>query len=223
MQSLGFVFSLLPFAETVKDQKERVTSLLTRHLHPFNKHPYLAAPIVGTVFHEEKKETDATESDVAAGNLKNALACPYAALGDSFFWGALKPAAAVFSMLLAWQHSLFAPLALLFLFNPTHFWVRTVGFIEGCSRGKEGVDFIRRLDLPGLTRSLRKFSLCGLAGLGAAVSRSIHLPFSGWGMNLLVSGAFLGLLILCCWGIKNGISQTRILYLMFIISCALSF
>ncbi len=223
MQNLGFAFSLLPFAETIKDQRERITSLLTRHLHPFNTHPYLAAPIAGTVYHVETKETGTMETGAAASNLKNALACPYAALGDSFFWGALKPVAAVFSALIAWQHSLFAPLAFLFLFNPSHFWVRTVGFIEGYRRGKQGVDFIRRLDLPGLTDGLRKISLCGLAGLGVVVSRSIHVPFPGWRLNLLISGAFLSLLVLCYWGIRHGISQARILYLMFIISCALSF
>jgi len=221
MQNLGFAFSVLPLARALKGNKERVAALLARHLQLFNTHPYLAAPIIGSVVYVEKNTAD--KAGPLAVNLKSALTCPYAALGDSFFWGSLKPMAAVFSVLLALHDSLLAPLALLLTFNPAHLWIRVMGFVEGYRSGKEGVEFIRRLDLPKLTGQIKWLSLLGLATMGAMVSRSIHIPFPDRPIEFFFMGVYLSLIILCYLGIKRGISQTKMLYLMFIISCGLSF
>lgn len=223
MQNLGFAFSLLPLARLLAGDKERLTTLLTRHLQLFNTHPYLSAPIIGSVVRMEEENMEVDKAGAAAVNLKNALMGPYAALGDSFFWGAMKPLAAVFSVLLALQEYLLAPLALLLLYNPVHLWVRVRGFVEGYRRGKEGIDFIRCLELPRLTGRIRWISLLGLGAIAAMVSHSIHTPSLGRPVEFLTPIAFLSLIILCYWGIRNGISQVKIIYGMFIISCILSF
>ncbi len=222
MQNLGFAFSILPLARALKGNKKRIAALLARHLQLFNTHPYLAAPIIGSVVHVEKNNADQAGGPLAV-NLKNALTCPYAALGDSFFWGSLKPMAAVFSVLLALHGSLLAPLALLLTYNPAHLWIRGMGFVEGYRCGKEGVDFIRRLELPKLTGRIKWLSLLGLATIGAMVSRSVHIPFPDRPMEFFFMGVYLFLIILSYLGIKRGISQMKMLYLVFIISCGLSF
>ena len=148
---------------------------------------------------------------------------PYAALGDSFFWGAMKPMAAVFSVLLALQEYLLAPVALLLLYNPVHLWVRVGGFVEGYRRGKEGIDFIRYLELPLLTGRIRWISLSGLGAMAAMISYSVHTPSLGRPVEFLTPVAFLSLIILCYWGMRKGISQAKILYGMFAIGCVLSF
>jgi mannose PTS system EIID component len=221
MQNLGFVFSLLPLARLLAGDKESLVAFLTRHLQLFNTHPYLSAPIVGSVAHMEEQEAD--KAGAAAANLKNALMGPYAAIGDSFFWGAMKPLAAVFSVLLALQQYLPAPLALLLLYNPVHLWVRVRGFVEGYQHGKEGIYFIRYLELPRLTGWVRWFSLAGLGAIAAMISHSNHAPLLGRWVELLTPVAFLSLIILCYWGMRNGISQVKIIYGMFVISCVLSF
>lgn len=218
MQNLGFAFSLLPLARRLAGDEVRLAALLTRHLQLFNTHPYLSAPIIGSVARMEEDNTGA-----AAVNLKNALMGPYAALGDSFFWGALKPLAAVFGVLLALQEYLLAPLALLLLYNPGHFWVRVRGFVEGYRRGKEGIDFIRYLELPWLTGRIRWLSLLGLGAIAALISHSVHTPSLGRPAEFLAPVAILSLIILCYWGIRNGISQVKIIYGMFIISFMLSY
>ena len=58
MQNLGFAFSVLPLAKNLKANKEQVTALLARHLQLFNTHPYLAAPIIGSVVHMEKNNVE---------------------------------------------------------------------------------------------------------------------------------------------------------------------
>ena len=223
MQNLGFAFSLLPLARRLAGDEERLAALLTRHLQLFNTHPYLSAPIIGSVARMEEDNMEADKTGAAAVNLKNALMGPYAALGDSFFWGALKPLAAVFGVLLALQEYLLAPLALLLIYNPGHLWVRVRGFIEGYRRGKEGIDFIRYLELPWLTGRIRWLSLSGLSAIAALVSHSIHTPSLGRPLEFLAPVAILSLIILCYWGIKNGISQVKIIYGMFIISLMLSY
>jgi PTS system mannose-specific IID component len=223
MQNLGFAFSLLPLARRLAGDEERLAALLTRHLQLFNTHPYLSAPIIGSVARMEEDNMEADKAGAAAVNLKNALMGPYAALGDSFFWGAMKPLAAVFGVLLALQGYLLAPLALLLIYNPGHLWVRVQGFIEGYRRGKEGIDFIRYLELPWLTGRIRWLSLSGLSAIAALISHYVHTPLLGRPAEFLTPVAILSLIILCYWGIRNGISQVKIIYGMFIISFMLSY
>ena len=222
MQNLGFAFSLLPLARLPGRDRQRLVALLTRHLQLFNTHPYLSAPIIGSVVRMEMDNMEADKAGAATVNLKNALMGPYAALGDPFFWGAMKPLASVFSALLALQGYLLAPLALLLLYNPVHLWVRVRGFVEGYRRGKEGIDFIRCLELPQLTGRIRWISLSGLGAIAALISYFIHTPSLGSPVEFLTPVVFLSLIILCYWGIRNGISQVKIIYGMFIISCLLS-
>jgi mannose PTS system EIID component len=223
MQNLGFAFSMLPLARQLRGDRERVSALLTRHLQLFNTHPYLSGPIIGSVARME--ETNAEKGGEAAEivSFKNALMAPYAALGDSFFWGALKPFASLLGVLFALQKSLLAPLVFLILYNPAHLWVRIGGFVAGCRRGKNGIDFISRLNLPQLTKRIRWISLSGLGCMAAALSCSVHTPSLGLPLLVLTKAVFLTLMLLCYWGIKNGISQVKMLYWMFIISCAVSF
>ena len=223
MQNLGFAFALLPLVRLWGGSKERQAALLTRHLQLFNTHPYLSAPIIGSVVRLEEDNREKDKAGVAAVNLKNALMGPYAALGDSFFWGAMKPLTAVISVLLALQGYLLAPLVWLFLYNPVHLWVRVGGFIEGYRHGKEGIDFIRHLELPQLTGRMRWISLAGLGAIGALISQSLPTASLGLLAEFITPVVFWSLIILCYWGIKNGISQVKIIYGMFIIGCALSY
>jgi len=223
MQNLGFAFSLLPLTRLLAGDRERLSMLLTRHLQLFNTHPYLSASVIGSVARMEEENLQVGQAGGAAINLKNALMGPYAALGDSFFWGAMKPLAAVFGVLLALQAYLLAPWALLLLYNPVHLWVRVGGFVEGYRRGKEGINFIRYLELPWLTGRIRWISVVGLGAMAAMISCSIHAPALGRPIEFLTPVALWSLIMLCYWGIRNGISQVKIVYGMFIISCILSF
>jgi len=221
MQNMGFAFSILPLAKRMGGKRDRIAALLTRHLQLFNTHPYLSGPIIGSVLHMEEAcaVSGNDEEGAAVANLKNALMGPYSALGDSFFWGAMKPLAAVFSVVLALQQTLLAPLAFLFLYNPPHIWIRSRGFVEGYRRGKEGIDFIRILDMPKLTGRMRWVSLAGLGCLAALAGRLILPSSLVPHIDIIVKLLYLFLILLCSWGIKRGISQVKMLYCMFIIGC----
>ncbi len=221
MQNLGLAFSLLPLARRMQGDRERIAAFLTRHLQLFNTHPYLSGPIIGSVARMEEQNLEGGDDGRSISNYKNALTGPYAALGDAFFWGALKPCAATYAVLVALVHVIVAPFACLVLFNPAHLWVRIKGFTEGYTHGREGIEFVRRLDLQRLAARVRWLSLAGLGACAAVSCRNVSFS-SGQPFILLTKGVYLALLLLCYWGIRNGISQVTMLYSMFLIGCVIS-
>ncbi len=219
---MGFAFALLPLARRWGGDRKRVAAFLTRHLQLFNTHPYLAGPIIGSVVRMEETQAGTEDSGREISSFKNAVMGPYAALGDSFFWGALKPLAAIFGVLFALLNLLLAPWAFLVLFNPAHLWVRGKGFAEGYRLGRDGIDFVRHLNLQLLTARLRWVSLAGLGAIAALLSQSIPVSFLSLPVLLVTKGIFLSFLLLCYWGLKNGISQVKMLYGMFILSSVIA-
>jgi mannose/fructose/N-acetylgalactosamine-specific phosphotransferase system component IID len=214
MQNLGFAFTMLPLIR--KYDPQRIVDSLISHLQMFNTHPYLAAAVIGSVVRLEE-DGDMVEAD----HLKKAVMGPYAAIGDSFFWGALRLFSAAGAVILAHQGFLLAPLVFLLLYSPAHLWVRGRGFFEGYRQGSHSIDFIRGLDLPGLTGRIRILSLILTGALAAVVvemaySRRDFLP------EIPVKAVALTLILLCFLGIRGGISPLKILYGMTFLCLALS-
>jgi len=215
MQSLGFAYALLPLTGRECDPRRLVESL-KRNLQMFNTHPYLTAPVIGAVARiEEEGDTAAAE------HLKKAVMGPYAALGDPFFWGALRPFSALVAVILALKGFLLAPLAFVILYDPTHAWVRGKGFIEGYRLGESSIEFIRGLNLPALTRRIRFVSLI-LVGILAAVAA--ETASHSWTSLSEIPGkaVVLVLIILCFMGVRRGVSPVGILYGATLLCVALS-
>ena len=207
MQGLGFAYAIAPLAVAKGEPGHPETSaLLDRHLQRFNTHPYLAAPIIGSIGRLEA-ENRFTETP----DLKNALMGPYAAIGDSFFWGALRPFSSIAAVCLAIMGIFLAPILFLVLYNPVHLWVRVRGFITGWRQGQNAIEFIRRLDLPEMSKRIRWCSTILLGG--AAYLASTAGPFH----DLLqpgLAGQVGGLLVVLAsyLAVRKGISPLAILY-----------
>lgn len=156
-------------------------------------------------------------------DLKNALMGPYAAIGDSFFWGALRSVSSVGAVILALSGTLLAPLFFLLVYTPAQWWVRGAGFLEGYRLRRNGIDFIRKLDLPETTGKARWLLLILTAVLAAIAVETAGrlsqplLPGIPW--NIVAALVFL----LVFLGVRRGISQVRILYGMAIICIMVSF
>jgi PTS system mannose-specific IID component len=165
MQNLGFAMAVIPVIREWNLSVKEAAGLLTRHLQMFNTHPYFTGPVLGSVVRLEEKSGGGEVSDSIM--IKQSLMGPYAAIGDTFFWGALRPFAAIVACVLAYAGYLVAPLAFLLLYTPAHLWVRLKGFIEGYKRGKQGIEFIRMMDLPRIAVRIRWISLIVLAGPAA--------------------------------------------------------
>jgi PTS system mannose-specific IID component len=210
MQNLGFAMAVIPVIREWNLSVKEAAGLLTRHLQMFNTHPYFTGPVLGSVVRLEEKSGGGEVSDSIM--IKQSLMGPYAAIGDTFFWGALRPFAAIVACVLAYAGYLVAPLAFLLLYTPSHLWVRLKGFIEGYKRGKQGIEFIRMMDLPRIAVRIRWISLIVLAGPAAFLftynNRSPFIILSDV-MMMVVAAAII---LVCLLLIKKRISQFYILY-----------
>src|SRR5205823_2428299 len=91
----GFAFAMQPaLRELYRDPAARAQAA-ERHLEFFNCHPYLAAAIVGGAVRLEEEVARGLRDPRSVSAFKSALGPPFAALGDGFFWLALRPAAAL--------------------------------------------------------------------------------------------------------------------------------
>lgn len=210
MQNIAFVFSLLPIVKKSGRNGKQIARFLTRHLSLFSTHPYLSGPVIGSVV---KLEENVRESGgcIEAANLKKALMAPYAAIGDPFFGGALRPSTAIIGVIMAIKGFILAPFVFLVLYNPLHLWVRLKGFIEGYRDGRGAVDFVRNLNLPERSRQIKWISVVLLGFLAGAVLSVPSLPYISNG-EILGRLVVLVIILLCFWMIKRGISPVLILY-----------
>jgi PTS system mannose-specific IID component len=211
MQNLGFAMAIIPLIREWRLEQKDSEKILTRHLQMFNTHPYFSAPVIGSVVRLEEEHAGKGEAlDVLA--IKQSLMASYAAIGDIFFWGALRPLASIIAVILAYMGLILAPVAFLIVYTPVHFWIRLKGFIEGYRQGKKGFEFIRYLDLPRVAVKIRWLSLMILAG------SVIWLSYDGgyWpfikACGAIIKLTALAVVLLCLILIKKGVSQVYIIY-----------
>ena len=218
MQGLGFAFSLWPllFAGKSSELNERKVFLL-RHLQMFSTNPYLVPAVIGSVARLEEEGYGDRESE----NLKKALMGPYAAIGDSFFWGALRLFCSAWSVLLAVWGSFYAPFMFLLLFSPAQIMIRVGGFIQGFRYGRDGFNYVRSLDLPRESSRLRYGALFILAIVAAALAALLEYP----GSLLPRPVCFIigsAILLISFMGARREVSAEKILYGIAILCMVLS-
>lgn len=210
MQNLGFTMAIIPIMREGESQQRDSRKMLTRHLQLFNTNPYLSASIIGSVvrLEEEHKDND-DDSDVLL--IKQSLMGSYAAIGDIFFWGALRPFAAITAVMLSYMGLLLAPVAFLLIYTPSHLWIRLKGFIEGYREGKKGFEFIRSLDLPSIAVKLRWLALVVMVCSLIWMSGWGYWPFAAT-LEIIMKLTALAFILLCLLLIKKGLSQIHIIY-----------
>ncbi len=192
MQNLGFAYAIDPALRALYPSPERREEALRRHLGFFNCHPYMAAAIVGGAIHHEERVAAGAEPGAQPLQYKQTLQGPLAALGDGFFWTALRPffgaLAAVGALVVGWP----AIVGALAVYNVIHLALRLGLFRAGYAKGDAIVADISRLGLPVAADRLRSAgaALCGVAA-AIMVVRSAALS-GGAGGALAVLAAALG-------------------------------
>jgi PTS system mannose-specific IID component len=222
MQNTGFVYSIIPLVKKLSAGRDKTIQILTTHAGFFNTHPYFASPIIASTV---RLEADAQDKDRCneAVELKKVLMSPYAAAGDPFFWGAMKPFAAVAGVILALRGIIWAPLVFLLLYNSVHLWFRTAGFIRGYRDGKGAFAFINGINFPAWTRRI-KWALIPLCALLVFRLYMVTGTEEETSATLLTGVAIIGVITACCWLIKRGVASHVILYgttLFFLVIAAL--
>jgi PTS system mannose-specific IID component len=136
MQNIGFLFVLKPFLYKIYPNENKRKEVLLRHTGFFNTHPYMANMIIAIIANMEKKiaEGNSNEKISEINVVKSAMEGPLAAIGDSFFWGTLRPLTTLISisMLILLKasdscfrtYNILVPLLFIFLYNVVHISVR---------------------------------------------------------------------------------------------------
>ena len=184
LQNIGFLFVLKPFLDRVYLNKDRRKEAMLRHIGFFNTHPYMANVIIALSANAEKETAESGKEHIPDVNfIKNAMAGPLAAIGDSFFWGTLRPVAAfisiflviLFSKVLDQDYNWIVPVVFLFLYNCIHIPVRYWILIISLKLDKETIAVISKLEFKFLGDMVR---YCGL--IIVLVSLFFYFKFFGF-------------------------------------------
>jgi mannose PTS system EIID component len=170
MQNLGFAHAITPALEELYPDPAERAKALVRHLEFFNCHPYLAAAILGGAVRLEERVAAGEATPETVSRFKRALGPPFAALGDGFFWLALRPAAALAAAATEPFLGLGCVLVFVLLYNSVHLPARIWLFATGYSRGEGVVEAVARAHLASGTPLLKA---AGAALSGALAARGI--------------------------------------------------
>lgn len=198
MQNVGFAYCMLPaLRRFYKDRPEELAKAVKRHLEFFNTQPAMGGVILGATVRLEEKVAAGEEDARAIGAFKVGLMGSLGAIGDAYFWGALKPMAAAAGVLLALIHPLLGIGAMLLLYNASHLSIRLKGFVAGMEGQESAVRFLKGSGFKLRTED-RKLMATVLAGAYAGVvvaERSAPLwtgQSSPWTGAVLGAGILLG-------------------------------
>ncbi|MBI5587277.1 MAG: PTS system mannose/fructose/sorbose family transporter subunit IID [Deltaproteobacteria bacterium] len=148
MQGLGFASAISPALKELYNDKKPRLEALKRHLAFYNAHPYMASPLLGASINLEEKAEKGEAQGAQVQKFKSMIMGSYGAIGDSFFWGSVRPMASVVGVLSTFLWGWKGPLVFLLVYNLFHLWMRWHGLKEGLVLGKDVVGYIMSLDLP---------------------------------------------------------------------------
>jgi mannose/fructose/N-acetylgalactosamine-specific phosphotransferase system component IID len=196
LQGIGFFYALFPGLKKLYS-KEKLPEVSLKYIGYFNTHVYFAPLVAGAVLRlEEDKASGIVAPEVEIDDFKEMVAAPYAAIGDAFFWGGLRPLAAGVALFFAVKGILWAPLIFIFLYNIVPTWIRTVFFSRGYHQGLKSVEFIQRHKLPDLAIHTKEAAVVVLGGLSAFMvfSQLTQHQLPSWlGLLTLIPMIMLGL------------------------------
>ena len=119
--SQGAQYALSPILQKLYPDKKELGEALQRHAEFFNTTPMLCPFIFGiTAAMEEENATQEDFDPNTINSVKAGLMGPLAGIGDSVFWGTLRPLAGGIACSLALTGNLFAPFLFLLLFDHLH-------------------------------------------------------------------------------------------------------
>ncbi|RJP21493.1 MAG: PTS mannose transporter subunit IID [Deltaproteobacteria bacterium] len=183
MQNVGFAYAILPaLREFYSGRPEEALKAVKRHLEFFNTHPAMGGVILGAAVRHEERVAAGEADPRAIGAFKVGLMGSLGAIGDAFFWGALRPVASAAGAILALVHPMAGIAVLLVLYNATHLPVRFRGFRAGMEGQEGAVAWLRKAELNVKTED-RKMMAAILGGAYAGAFMGRHAVLGGTGLH----------------------------------------
>ncbi len=237
MQGLGFLAAIAPALKELFENKEERVAALKRHSAYYNAHPYMASPILGAVIELEERAAKGLGDELAGCTFKEALMGPYGSIGDGFFWGMLRPIAALIGIVATLLYGLWGPVIFLGVYNLFHIWMRWKGLGWGLKYGVNVIERIAELDLPawsnrgrylgsallGVTSFLMVIEVLGLSagdGQAGAFLPALSTGFRQW-TPLVVEVAFIASALILSVVSARWIGLQRLIYVVLVLALIL--
>jgi mannose/fructose/N-acetylgalactosamine-specific phosphotransferase system component IID len=165
MQTLGFAYAIEPALRKLYPDAVEYGERLKVHLEYFNTQPYFASFIIGAAVRLEEDRATGRNTAPDIVGLKAALVAPLGALGDSLFWGALKPLASAAAVAALITGFWWAPFLFLAIFNTWHVGLRLGMLFWGYASGGDAVAFMEKYHLTKIAKRFKVMSLSILGGI----------------------------------------------------------
>lgn len=173
MQALGFEWGMLPILKKLYTDKDERIAAYQRHLGYFNSHPWTCGPIYGIVASMEERKAngeDVSEENIQA--IKGALMGPLAGIGDSLFWGTLRPIVAGICASLALSNNAFAPLLFVVVLNVIHYGLQYWGVMNGY---RFSDTFMEKMESLQIKRWMAAGTILGLIVVGGLTATWLNI------------------------------------------------
>jgi len=218
MQNVGFAYAILPaLREFYAGRPEEALKAVKRHLEFFNTQPAMGAVILGASVRLEERVAAGDADPRSIGMFKVGLMGSLGAIGDAFFWGALRPMASAAGAILSLIHPIAGIVALLALYNATHLAVRIRGFAAGMEGQEGAVAWLKRAALNVRTED-RKLAAAVLGGAYAGTYAAHHAVLGGDAFHSAVLfAAGVGLVRLFTGLFRKAVSPSEILAFLFLL------
>ena len=221
MQNLGFCYALLPALTLLYGKGDKLKEPVKRHLEFFNTHPYMASPVIGAALNMEEEVARGRMSGDDVNTFKVGVMGSYGAIGDSFFWGTLKPFASLIAVFAALLGQVFSPLIFLMLYNISHLRLRIGGFYMGYEEGVGVIDGMKRFNFSNIMKRLKILTVISSGAL-LAVYVNMTADAESGRYRLMAALAAALLFGLYYRALKGGVTPQLLIYVSLAISVAFS-
>lgn len=224
MQSLGFAYAIHPVLKRLYPDREEYRSRLNLHMEYFNTQPYLASFILGAAARMEQERASGRNRAVDVSGLKSALMAPLGALGDSFFWGALKPLSTVIAVAMLMTGAWWAPLLFLVLYNIWHIGLRAGVLVWGYESTGDAVALMSHYSFTKMAKLFKAVSLAvigGILGMASIWRPELKLAVSPPGFVNAVAGLLITLVLVVV--LRKGGSPVKLMLGLAAVCLALAY
>ncbi|MBN1823604.1 MAG: PTS system mannose/fructose/sorbose family transporter subunit IID [Endomicrobiales bacterium] len=205
MQNVGFVFGLMSFFRHLYPDRKARREAFLRHFGYFNTHPYLIGIVYGIVATLEKDMRDGKPVNARQIEMiRNNVAGPLAAIGDTFFWATWRPFSVLISIgitMLSYRYlpEYFAvfvcPVVFLFVYNVMHIPFRYWSLYVGYQLNVGIIEILSKLEFHYVVNLVRGI---GVLVLGLIFTAYVFIFANTLTAKLVFIGVFLTTIFFGC-------------------------
>ncbi len=207
-QGLGWVYLLLPELRRLYPNRA-LRPIVQRYLGYFNSNVFLTPTIAAAVLSLERRQRLEEPVPMSPQAFTEAVMAPFAAAGDAFFWGGLRPLCCALAVVVGSLGYWWSPVLFLVLFNLPVVFVRLVGPWLGYQQGVMVVQLLQTYRIADVALVLKRLAVVMLGGVAAVLC---HQADSLVAYSAVTVPVVLGGVIGCTFVLRQGVPLYIVLF-----------